>query len=408
MKKLLALTIVAALLVSIPLVGVMGASKTKLSVWTFWRQSWIQPALDKFVAAHPDVEIEYQQLSWSNGFDKIVTAIAAGKAPDVVELGSTWMGQFIENKTITPIDVSAIKDDYFGWDGATGRDGNIYGFPWFGATNILYVNADLAKRAGIDKCPTTWSELKADSEAINALGAGVRGFSIKIGGRYTTWQKFMPFAWSNGARVVNADWTESLVPWDRFLEALEYYNSLKKSSLVGTQDEIRQAFYLGRVGIIFDGPGLNLKKNAPKLNYFCCLFPKSDHPGAKGITFAGADYLTVTSQSTHPALASELAKDISQGNLISNHIRTLLPFYKPDLKALIAKYSNDPELKVYVEQMNNTTSPAPHPRWVDLQEVLTGAIESTILGRGSAQDNLTKAKKEMDSILAEYLKGQGK
>jgi len=52
MKKLLALTLVVALLVSIPLVGTMGASKTKLSVWTFWKQSWVQPALDKFMAAH--------------------------------------------------------------------------------------------------------------------------------------------------------------------------------------------------------------------------------------------------------------------------------------------------------------------------------------------------------------------
>jgi len=408
MKKLLALTVVVALFVSIPLVGVMGASKTKLSVWTFWKQSWIQPALDKFMAAHPDVEIEYQQLSWSNGFDKIVTAIAAGKAPDVMELGSTWMAQFIENKTIVPIDISAIKDDYSGWEGATGPDKNVYGFPWFGATNVLYINADLAKQAGIDKCPATWSELKAASEAIDALGPGVRGYSIKIGGRYTTWQKFMPFAWSNGARVLNDDWTESLVASDRFVEALEYYDSLKKSSLVGTQEEIRQAFYLGRVGIIFDGPGLNLKENAPELDYFVCLLPKPDRPGTKSVGFAGADYIVVTSQSKQKALATELAEDISQGNLISNHIRTLLPFYKPDLKALMAKYPNDPELKVYVEQMKNATSPAPHPRWVDLQEVLTEAIESTILGRGTAKDNLAKAKKEMDSIIAEYLKEQGK
>jgi len=408
MKKLLALTLVVALLVSIPLVGTMGASKTKLSVWTFWKQSWVQPALDKFMAAHPDVEIEYQQLSWSNGFDKIVTAIAAGKAPDVMELGSTWMAQFIENKTIAPIDITAIKDEYSGWNGATGPDGNVYGYPWFGATNILYINADLAKQAGIDKCPATWSELKADSEAIDALSPGVRGFSIKIGGRYTTWQKFMPFAWSDGARVVSADWKEALVPFDRFVEALEYYNSLKKSSLVGTQDEVRQAFYLGRVGIIMDGPGLNLKKNAPKLNYFVCLLPKPDRPDTKSVGFSGADYIVVTSQSKQKTLATELAQDISQGNLISNHIKTLLPFYKPDLTALMSKYPDDPELKVYVEQMKNATSPAPHPRWVDLQEILTGAIESTILGRGSAEDNLAKAKKEMDSILAEYLKEQGK
>lgn len=401
---------IVGLLVGVALLGAAGAGAQQavtLSVWTFWKQEWVQPALDTFMEANPNVTIEYQQLSWSGGFDKIVTAIAAGEAPDVVELGSTWMPQFIDEGAIIALDVADVYESYSGWEGATGPDGNVYGYPWFGATNIMYFNAELAQAAGVTTCPETFSEFKAASEAIDALGPEVRGFSIKIGGRYTTWQKFLPFAWSNNARVLNDDWTESLVTSDRFVEALEYYDSLKASSIVGTQDDIRQSFYLGRVGIIFDGPGLNLKKNAPDLQAFYCLIPRGDHPDTTSTGFSGADYLTVTAQTEYPELAQALARTLSQGNLISSRIRTLLPFYKPDLDALLEQYPDDPELKVYIQQMQNATSPPPHPRWVDIQETLTLAIESTILGRGTARENLEAAKEEIDFILQEYLAEKG-
>jgi len=398
MKKLTVLLIVFSLLV-VGLSGVVFAD-TKLRVWTFWSKDWVQPAIDEFSETHPDVKVEYQQLTWSHGLDKITAAVSAGNAPDVVELGSTWMGQFVESDALSSLDVSDIKDEYTGWLGATVK-GGVYGIPWFGSTNVVYYNKELMEEAGLDpeNPPSTWSELKAASEAINNLGPGTSGFSLKIGGKFTTWQKFLPFAWSNGGQVLSEDWTEAKLDSEPFVGALKFYNSLKPSSLVSTQEEARQAFYLGRLGMIYDGPGLNIDKEAPDMEYVTSILPRPDKEGASSVGFSGADFLTVPKQSDNKELATEMAIELSQGNLISSHVNTLLPFYQEDLAKLLESH---PELESFAEAMENATSPPPHPRWVSIQEAITKSVEATLLGRGSPESNLSEAQKTVGQIIEEY------
>lgn len=70
--------------------AVMSFAKTRLVFWQFMMDDALaKEILVGFSKEFPDVEVEVVQLSWSTGFDKIVTAIAAGAAPDVVELGNT-------------------------------------------------------------------------------------------------------------------------------------------------------------------------------------------------------------------------------------------------------------------------------------------------------------------------------
>jgi len=398
MKKITAILVVLSLLLAG--LSCVALAETKLDVWTFWSKDWVKPALEEFTEGHPDVKVEYQQLTWSHGLDKITAAVSAGNAPDVVELGSTWMGQFVESQALSSLDVASAKDDYTGWLGATVK-GEVYGIPWFGSTNVVYYNKELMEKAGLDpeSPPDTWPEFKAASGSINDLGPGTSGYSLKIGGKFTTWQKFLPFAWSNGANVLSEDWSSAKLESKPFVEALQFYNSLKASSLVATQEEARQAFYLGRLGMIYDGPGLNIDKEAPDLEYVTSVLPRPDKPGAESIGFSGADFLTVPRQSKHVELATELALQLSRGNLISSHVNTLLPFYQEDLSELLEAH---PELKSFAAAMENATSPPPHPRWVSIQEAITRAVEATLLGRGDPESNLAEAQKSVEKILQEY------
>ena len=398
MKRLTASILVISLLV----IGLSGmvAAKTQLDVWTFWSKSWVEPAIENFEESHPDAEVTYQQLTWNNGLDKITAAFSAGNAPDVVELGSTWMGQFVESKALNKLDISDVRDEYTGWRGATVR-GEVYGIPWFGSTNVVYYNVELMEEAGLDpeNPPDTWPELLEASKAINELGPGTSGFSLKIGGRFTTWQKFLPFAWSNGGRVLSEDWGSAMLDNTPFVEALKFYNSLKASSLVATQEEARQAFYLGRLGMIYDGPGLNIDKEAPDMEYVTSILPRPDKEGTESVGFSGADFLTVPVQTDHPELATEMALELSQGNYISSRVNTLLPFYQKDLDALLDEH---PELESFARVMENATSPPPHPKWVSIQESITKAVEATLLGRGNPESNLAEAQKTVNELIEEY------
>ncbi len=112
MKKLVLVVLLSVLVV-------FAFGKTRITFWGFMlNDESSKKILGEFMKENPDIEVEYVQLSWSNGFDKIVTSIAANNAPDVVELGNTWVANFASQDAILKMDdyASKVKDKYFGWD----------------------------------------------------------------------------------------------------------------------------------------------------------------------------------------------------------------------------------------------------------------------------------------------------
>lgn len=392
-KAVIAATLIVGLMVGAAAMTPAASAAEVLNVWTFWPATYYEQTFAEFEAAHPGVQIVHEQLDWANGLDKITVAIAARSGPDVIELGSTWMPQFMGANALAPIDISSIEGDMTGLDSVT-KDGRVYGIPWFGTANVIYYNKELFEQAGIDGIPATWDEFQAASEKIYALGDDMYGYSLKIGGRFTTWQKFYPFVWSNGGRTLNDDWTRPLVTEEPFVEALAYYNELAKSSLVGTQEEIRQAFQLGKVGMMMDGT-LNLETDAPDLEWGTFLLPSPD--GGPSVMFSGADYLVVWSGSSRQELAGELAVKMSRGNLISRQIPTLISFSRSDQEEHLA---NHPEIGIFIEAMANATHPPLHSDWEEIATYVTEAVEGLLLGQfRTPMEALQYAEWSIESVL---------
>lgn len=126
--------------------------KTKISVWQFMMDDNLsQQVKADFEKANPDIELEIVQLSWATGFDRIVTSIAAGTAPDVIELGNTWLATFASQGVLRPVDdlVGKAKDDYVAWNFVEYQD-KYWGFPWLLAPRCMYYNLELLEKAGLD------------------------------------------------------------------------------------------------------------------------------------------------------------------------------------------------------------------------------------------------------------------
>ncbi|MCK4371971.1 MAG: extracellular solute-binding protein, partial [candidate division Zixibacteria bacterium] len=73
------------------------AAKTTIEWWQFWTDPSVKPTIraivDDFEKANPDIEVKLTDLTWANGHEKIVIALASGAGPDVLELGSDWIAQ---------------------------------------------------------------------------------------------------------------------------------------------------------------------------------------------------------------------------------------------------------------------------------------------------------------------------
>jgi multiple sugar transport system substrate-binding protein len=210
----------------------------------------------QFESEHPGIRVELEQLTWQAGQEKIQAALAAGQAPDLCELGSTWLPRFAAEGVLA--DVTSLADslaaDYVQWEPAR-HAGKVYGLPWVVGTRALFVNRALCRQAGLDpdRPPATWDELIAAATAIDNLGPAEHGFGLNAGERYVLFKKFMPFAWGNGGEVLTPDLSRSVFDSPANAEALEFYVRLSRVSLLEKQDVIDRTFQEGKVGMMISG-----------------------------------------------------------------------------------------------------------------------------------------------------------
>lgn len=399
MKKLVFLFVLVLVLAT------FAQAKVTLKFWNFWSDKWIGPMIEDFMKENPDIDVQIERLTWSDGFNKIVTAFAAGDTPDVLELGSTWVSQFAADGALKEVNVSDMVDQYNMWDPVIYK-GKYYGYPWVLSTRILFYNKELFKKAGLDPelPPRTWDELYDAAKKISALGDDIYGFGIKVGG-YTTWQTFLPFAWSNGGKVLSDDWKKSAVDSTEFINALKYVQSLTHFSMIDSNLNVRQAFMQGKVGIILDDIGKinKFKKDAPDLNFGYSLFVRPNKLWSKPIQFGGAEVIVIPANTKYPEAAEKLARYIvsKKGSMaISSKIPTLVPADKSVKDDKF--YKEQPGFDVIIKQLQFTKTPPAHPKWVDIQEVLTQYITEVYNGTINAEEAMKEAASEINDILEEY------
>jgi multiple sugar transport system substrate-binding protein len=171
--------VLALLLVVLLAAAGCGGDRGDESVVRFWamgREAEVVATLiPEFERAHPGVRVELQAIPWSAAHEKLLTAYAADRLPDVVQLGNTWIAEFAALNALEPLDrrvaASSVvaRDDYFAgiWD-TNVVDGRTLGVPWYVDTRLLYYRRDLLAQAGVSTPPTTWDEWAAAMDAVQA------------------------------------------------------------------------------------------------------------------------------------------------------------------------------------------------------------------------------------------------
>ena len=108
-----------------------------------------------------------QQVPWSAAHEKLLTAYVGGAMPDALQLGNTWIPEFVALGALEPlgarIEASKIpREDFFA--GRAGRgvvDGETWALPWYADTRLLFYRADLLAEAGVAEPPRTWPAWRA-------------------------------------------------------------------------------------------------------------------------------------------------------------------------------------------------------------------------------------------------------
>lgn len=145
----------------------------EVEFWTMQLQpdftDYFTDLIATYEAETPGVTVRWVDVPWADMQSKILTAVTAGTAPDVVNLNPDFAAQLAGRNAWLPLDDKVSEADralYLPniWQANT-LNGQAFGLPWYLTTNVTLYNQTLLTEAGVDP-PTTYGELAQVAQAV--------------------------------------------------------------------------------------------------------------------------------------------------------------------------------------------------------------------------------------------------
>ena len=340
------------------------AAPTKLTIWVGWSARELgvfKQVVAEYDKNHPEVTVD---VVGSINDNKIVAAIRAGTAPDVVSSFNSYnvgtycssggwinLAPLMAQSHITSSMFPAATQYYTQYNGVR------CALPLLADTYGLYYNKVLFKKAGIKSPPKTMSELAADAKKLTQRSssgkitvAGIDpaiGFYENVPERWITsfggkWQD------SSGKSILSQDpawtkwlnWHKSLVDW------YGYNNLVRFQAGLGDEFSASNAFEAGKVAMNLDGEWrvAFIQAEHPNLNYGTAPMPVDDaKPSLYGSGYINGTIVGIPKNGKHTADAWNLVRYLTTNSHalaeLSNGLRNVpttkasatSPEIKPDV-----------------------------------------------------------------------------
>lgn len=378
-----------------------------LNWWHFWTDPAIKPTIESIVAEyekiHPNITVNLTDLTWANGHEKIVVAFSSGTAPDIIELGSDWVAEFVYNDQLADLteDLAPDTSEYLGWQPAEYGD-KLYAQPWILGTRVLYVNRALQKQTALGEhfAPVNWQDLRKLCFAVDSLDKDIHGFGSNSAEKHRLYKKFMPFFWSMGGNIFGKTGKYAGFSSDQAYKALEYYKKLNDScSIVDTQRRLEDAFLDGKVGVIISGDWLlkRIRNEKRDIDFYTTLIPGPKFPG---VSFLGGEYLAVSKSSQHKKAAADFIKFVTSPE---NQIAFCKANFSTNPSSIAAAkdsfFVSDINIQTFVKQINRAQAPPNDPQWVYLEGLIEKTLERVLFENAPMAETLYATNKKIQEYM---------
>ncbi|MFM9940803.1 MAG: ABC transporter substrate-binding protein [Hyphomicrobiaceae bacterium] len=266
-------TTTTALTVALPVAATAQTSETTLDVLycfpSFAR--FHEPVAAEFMKQHPNIKIKFRapSPSYDEGHQVILRSALTNQLPDVFYSGFHLFPELV--RALDKRKQAVALDDLMGKEGADFRKSNysdnlialgtvdkkVYGIPFNASNPIVYFNADLVKKAGVEpeKFPQTIEEIIALAAKINNPGAGINGMAYDVHGWPDSWL-FEAMITQAGGRLLTEDGQDIAFDGPSGLKALQIFRRMVTDGGMQLIDweQSRQQFGAGKIGIFFTTP----------------------------------------------------------------------------------------------------------------------------------------------------------
>jgi sn-glycerol 3-phosphate transport system substrate-binding protein len=428
-----------SIVVALALAGVTTAAQavTEIQWWhsmTGKLNDKVGEIAEKFNASQKDYKVTpIYKGQYDESMTAAIAAYRAGNAPQIVQVFEVGTATMMAAKgAVKPVyqlmNEAHEKFDPKGFLGAvygyySDTNGNLISMPFNSSTQVLYINDDAFKKAGLDPAnpPKTWPEVGAAAEKLKASGAAC-GFT-------TGWQSWVQLesfsAWhnvpfgtlQNGFGGLNTRLEFNGPVQVKHIQNLADWAKKGWFTYKGRKDEPLAAFTSGECAMITTSSGsyANIKANA-KFPWRVATLPYyPDVKGAPQNTIIGGATLWVLNQKD-PAVYKGIAKFFTflsspevqaDWHQSTGYVPITLAAY--DLTKKQGFYEKNPGTDIAIKELNNKPPTANSKgvrfgNFVQIRNIIDEELEAVWSGQKNAKQALDEAVKRGNEQLDRFQK----
>lgn len=336
----------------------------------------VQALLAPFLAANPGIRVDVTSLDWGAAWTKINTAAMSGEAPDIVQLGTTWVGVVSAMGALAPLNdristvggAAAFLPASWRSSGLMGS-GKITTVPWFVDARAVYYRTDVFRKLGISPASIdTWAGFESALKKIKAAKLVIDGEPIAplgIPGKndWNVLHNMAPWIWSSGGDLLSPDAKKSALTSRAAVDGIKFFVGLAAKGYVPNEclelntAQVAANFNDGRFAIIFDTPAQAKNLTIPPekggaggsiaaRNFAVTVYPKGP---AGRYTFFGGSNLAIFKSSRNQAEAWKVVQYLvsKPAQIKYAQVTGFIPSRKD---AFSDKYfTSDPNRRVFVD-----------------------------------------------------------
>ena len=369
-----------------------------------------------FQAAHPEITVDFQLLPYADYFTSLKTWIAGGTAPDVASLDLAMLQEMAASGSLADLNpmIEADSYDLSAYYQSTldmfQNNGGQFGLPASYSNVVLYYNKNLFDAAGLPYPDATmdWDTFMSYNKQLtqDTNGDG----TIDIFGTSRLWWPY--YMLMTGATPFNADATECTLTDQKAIDGFQAMVDLTLTDKVApsvndlaAQDDWHM-FEGGRIAMYPIGPWSISEFNdvITEFDWDATTLPFG--PTGEKATFLFANAYSVLSSSTQQEAAFEFMKFVTGAE--GDQIRQDAGFEIAPIKSvaessfLKAMEGKKPaNSAVFLDSAAFAKSVPTHARWSEIADIISGELDSALLGDITVPEAMQAACDQINPILAE-------
>ncbi|MFI1970291.1 ABC transporter substrate-binding protein [Streptomyces cinnamoneus] len=354
-----------------------------------------------FESKNKGIKVDVQVYSWTEVDKKVADMVAAGKAPDLAQIGAyadfAAAGKLYSADQLLSIPTQA---DFISGIARAGEVHRVqYGLPFVSSTRLLFYNKKLFAKAGVAKAPESWDELQAAAVKLKAAGVQIP-FGLPLGPEEAPAEMMMwilsaggGYTDKNSTYTIDSEANVKAFKWLR--------DELVGKGLVGPGDPARtnrqdvfDAFTRGEVGMLNGHPTLMQQAKAKRIDFDTAPLP--GYAGKAKATMGVADWMMAFRQNGHREQIGKFLDFVySKDNVLSfcTDYR-LLPVTTAASEAMRAERANA-DLWPFLGQLTNAEFyPADKTSWAKVSKTVKEKIGMAVRPGGDPESILSEIQRE--------------